>query len=47
MYVAASESCAIKAVGGEVIRDVMPGEILVFSKDGVISRKEHCGKKDK
>lgn len=47
MYVVASESCAIKAVGAEVIRDVEPGEILVFGKDGVISRKEHCGKKDK
>lgn len=47
MYVVASESCAIKAVGGEVIRDVEPGEILVFSKNGVISRKEHCGKKNK
>lgn len=47
MYVAASESCAIKAVGGEVIRDVEPGEILVFSKDGVVSRREHCAKKEK
>ena len=47
LYVAASESCAIKAVGGEVIRDVEPGEILVFGKNGVISRKEHCGKKQK
>ena len=47
MYVVASESCAVKAVGGEVIRDVEPGEILVFSKNGVTSRKEHCGKKDK
>lgn len=47
MYVVASESCAIKAVGAEVIRDVEPGEILVFSKNGVISRKEHCSKKDK
>lgn len=31
MYVVASESCAVKAVGAEVIRDVEPGEILVFS----------------
>lgn len=47
MYVVASESCAITAVGGEVIRDVEPGEILVFSNNGVVSRKEHCGKKAK
>ena len=47
MYVVASESCAIQAVGAEVIRDVEPGEILVFGKNGVVSRKEHCGKKAK
>lgn len=47
MYVVASESCAVKAVGAEVIRDVDPGEILVFSKNGIFPRREHCGKKDK
>lgn len=47
IYVVASESCAIKAVGAEVIRDVEPGEILVFTKNGVVSRKEHCGKRPK
>ncbi|HHW45445.1 MAG TPA: amidophosphoribosyltransferase [Clostridiales bacterium] len=47
VYVVASESCAIKAVGAEVIRDVEPGEILVFSKNGIASRKEHCNKKPK
>lgn len=47
MYVVASESCSIHAVGAEVIRDVEPGEILVFTKNGVVSRKEHCKKKDK
>lgn len=47
LYVIASESCALSAVGAEFIRDVEPGEILVFSKNGVRSRREHCGKKDK
>ncbi|MEE1317935.1 MAG: amidophosphoribosyltransferase [Ruminococcus sp.] len=42
MYVVASESCALTAVGAEFIRDVEPGEILVFSKNGVVSRREHC-----
>ena len=42
MYVAASESCALTAVGAEFIRDVEPGEILIFSKDGIVSRREHC-----
>jgi len=43
-YVIASESCALSAVGAEFVRDVLPGEILVFSKRGVESRKEHCDK---
>ena len=42
MYVVASESCALSAVGADFIRDVEPGEILIFSKEGVLSRKEHC-----
>ena len=43
-YVIASESCALTAVGAEFVRDVLPGEILVFSENGVESRKEHCDK---
>ena len=46
-YVIASESCALRAVGAELIRNVEPGEILIFSKKGVESRREHCGKKPK
>ena len=46
-YIVASESCAITAVGGKVLRDVEPGEMLVFTKEGVVSRKEHCGTKAK
>ena len=47
MYVVASESCALHAVGAEFVRDVEPGEILVFSRNGVVSRREHCGEKNK
>ncbi|MBP5207915.1 MAG: amidophosphoribosyltransferase [Clostridia bacterium] len=47
VYVVASESCALKAVGAEFIRDIEPGEILIFSGDGMISRREHCGKAEK
>ena len=43
-YIAASESCALAAVGAEFVRDLEPGEILVFSRDGIVSRREHCGK---
>ena len=46
-YVVASESCALSAVGAEFIRDLFPGEIVVFSQNGVESRKEHCGKQQK
>mgnify|MGYP001851606146 FL=1 len=47
IYVVASESCAVKAVGAKLIRDVEPGEILVFGDDGVTSIREHCGVKPK
>ncbi len=46
-YVVASESCALAAVGAAFIRDVEPGEILIFGKEGVVSRREHCGKEKK
>lgn len=36
-YFLASESCAIAAVGGEFVRDVMPGEIVSFTKNGIDS----------
>lgn len=44
-YVVASESCALDAVGATFIRDIEPGEILVFGKDGLHSMRAHCGKK--
>ena len=47
MYVVASETAALKAVGAEVIRDVMPGEILVFDGKTIVSRREHCRKRKK
>jgi amidophosphoribosyltransferase len=33
-YIAASESCALAAVGAEFVRDVEPGEIVKFGENG-------------
>ena len=41
--VIASESCAILAAGGEFVRDVEPGEIVVFDEGGMRSIRTHCG----
>lgn len=42
-HVIASESCALYAVGAEFIRDLEPGEMLVFDENGMSSHREHCG----
>ncbi len=44
-YVIASETCALNSVGATYIRDVENGEVVVFSKEGIRSLKEHCGEK--
>jgi len=46
-YVVASETCALDAVSAEYIRDIEPGEIVVFEKGGIRSIKDHCGKEKK
>ena len=43
-YIVASETCALDAINAKYIRDLEPGEIVVFSKDGVNSIKTHCNK---
>ncbi|MDO4287941.1 MAG: amidophosphoribosyltransferase [Eubacterium sp.] len=47
MYILASESCAIDTVGGELIRDLEPGEIVIIDKDGLKSygQKNWVGKR--
>ena len=46
-YVVASESCALEAVGASFIRDIRPGEVVVFSEEGVKSFTAHIEKKKK
>ncbi|PZT48948.1 amidophosphoribosyltransferase [Helicobacter valdiviensis] len=36
-YIVASETCAFDLVGAKYVRDVKPGEMLVFSKEGMQS----------
>ena len=43
-YVVASESCALDAMHATFIRDIEPGEIMVFDADGVRSILDHCKK---
>ena len=44
-YILASESAAILAVGGELVRDIRPGEIVTVTGDGLISDESLCGKR--
>ncbi len=43
-YVVASETCALQSVGATFVRDIEPGELIVFSREGVRSMTEHTNK---
>jgi amidophosphoribosyltransferase len=36
-WILASESCAIDSVGGEFVRDIEPGEVIIINKEQVLS----------
>ena len=44
MYVVASESCALAAVGAKPERDLLPGEIVTFDETGVHADRSHCAR---
>ena len=44
-FVVASESCALDAVGAKFVRDIKPGEVMIFDCMGERSVTEHCGRK--
>lgn len=46
-YVVASESCALTAVGAKFVRNLNPGEMLVFNEQGIKSYTEYCGTQEK
>ncbi len=43
-YAIASESCALDAVGASLIRDVSPGEIIIFENGSIRSIRDNCEK---
>lgn len=44
-YILSSERCALDAIGAEFVRDVLPGEIVTISTDGIASDTSLCQKK--
>lgn len=43
-YFLSSETCALDTVGAEYVRDVLPGEIVTITKDGIASDISMCRK---
>ena len=44
-YIITSESCALNAIGATFVRDVLPGEIVTITKDGLHSNTSLCQEK--
>nr|WP_314459400.1 amidophosphoribosyltransferase [uncultured Clostridium sp.] len=44
VYIIVSESCALDTIGAEFVRDVLPGEIVTITKDGIVSDTSLCFK---
>lgn len=44
-YIVASETCALDSVGAKKIRDIEPGEVLVFTDEGIKNYKVGSAKK--
>ncbi|PWJ77992.1 UNVERIFIED_CONTAM: amidophosphoribosyltransferase [Murimonas intestini] len=41
-YIITSETCALDTIGAEFVRDVLPGEIVTITKDGIKSDTSMC-----
>ncbi len=46
-YILASETCALDALGAEFVRDVLPGEVVTISPDGIHSDTSLCQPREK
>lgn len=46
-YIIASETCALETVGAEYVRDVLPGEIVTITPEGMMSNTSMCLPKEK
>lgn len=44
-YVLSSESCGLDAVGARLIRDILPGEMVVIDDNGIVSKQLDSGRK--
>lgn len=45
-YIVTSETCALETVGAEFVRDVLPGEVVTITPDGIKSDTSLCLKKE-
>jgi len=45
VWVVASETCALDTVGAAFVRDVVPGEIVTITENGIRSNTMYCGLK--
>ena len=46
-YMIASETCALETVGAEYVRDVLPGEVVTITPEGIASDTSLCLPKEK
>lgn len=46
-YMIASETCALETVGAEYVRDVLPGEVVTITKNGIQSDTSMCKAQNK
>lgn len=44
-YIIASETCALETIGAEYVRDVLPGEVVTITPEGIASDTSLCAPK--